>query len=210
MNKDDDLSWIKEQERLEKINQNYYREPMDSIHCFFLFINANLYIEKITSEKIDLDSCLDNSFHQVLKKERMDDFLKPKLETKYELDDILLFNVTIEPNQIQNFANTNVDLFTPHIDLKRVDKSPFLQSVLSNDILIPPSIFIFHNVNALFFFIQEKNVEIFIPKSIIKSANKLLATVATKNTKKVKIIDHLEMVKRKKKQRMTRKVFPGI
>ena len=186
------MSWIREQERLEKINQNYYREPIESIHCFFLFINSNLYIEKIIDETIILDTSLEKCahHHRILTKDKISELLKPKLESKYVLDDILLYNVTIEPNQIQSFAN--------------IDKTPFLTSgfELLDDIIIPPSIFIFHNVNALFFLCKEKPVELFIPKSIIKSSG-----LKVKNTKKVRIIDHMAILKNKKKNRMTRKMM---
>jgi hypothetical protein len=65
--KDLDTSWIAEQERLNSINENYVREPMDSINAYFVYINRNQYIEKIISDKLELvlssdgkSSCLSN------------------------------------------------------------------------------------------------------------------------------------------------------
>ena len=188
----DDDSWIQEQERLENINQNYYREPMDAIRCVFLYINANLYIEKISHEKIFLEPMLENIVNRVLKKDSILNCLESKVLNKYELDDILLYNVIIEPNQIQMLANSNNDIVTPFLNKCKLD-----------DILIPPSIFIFHNVNTVYFLLKEKKVELSIPKSILKSA-----ISKGKNTKKVRIIDHLEDIKNKKKHRITRKAIP--
>jgi hypothetical protein len=42
-----DISWIKEQEKLQQINENYFKEPMETIDMFFIYINTNDYIEKI-------------------------------------------------------------------------------------------------------------------------------------------------------------------
>uniref|UniRef100_A0A6C0DSL3 Uncharacterized protein n=1 Tax=viral metagenome TaxID=1070528 RepID=A0A6C0DSL3_9ZZZZ len=194
MKNDLDISWMDEQERLEQINQNYYREPMNSIQCVFLFINNNHYIEKITNEKISLDFCLDNSMNRILKKETIVDLLKLRLENKYEVDDILLYNVIVEPNKIQLFSNSSEN--------SSIKLSPFLKNVdMAYDIIVAPSIFIFHNVNAIYFLLKENPVEVFIPKSIIKSS-----VSKVKNTKKVRIIDHIDIAKQKKKNRNTRKI----
>ena len=48
------MSWIEREEKILQIQQNYLREPMDTIRCYFLYINLNSYIEKITSEQITI------------------------------------------------------------------------------------------------------------------------------------------------------------
>ena len=149
----EDLSWIQEQERLENINQNYYREPMDKIECVFIFIDANNSIEKVLKEKLLLKSLIEepsieepsieepseeskienpvtngvkNVLNRVLTKHAITTFLEPKLESKYALDDILLYNVTIEPNQIQMFSNSSQDSSiktTPYLNKCRIYKN---------------------------------------------------------------------------------------
>ena len=232
----EDLSWIQEQERLENINQNYYREPMDKIECVFIFIDANQCIEKVIKEKLSVEPLskpnqenTTNILNRVLKKDAIAACLEPKLESKYVLDDILLYNVTIEPNQIQMFSNScddsSINLYSginvfmhesdmglpwncihldtiPRIDLK---SSPYLNSCNKGDIIISPSIFIFHNVNAIYFILRERTLELFVPKSIMKSANS-----KGKNTKKVRILEPIELgkdkIKNKKSNRGTRKI----
>ena len=200
----EDLSWIQEQERLENINQNYYREPMDKIECVFIFIDANQCIEKVIKEKLSVEPLskpnqenTTNILNRVLKKDAIAACLEPKLESKYVLDDILLYNVTIEPNQIQMFSNSSDD--------SSIKSSPYLNSCNKGDIIITPSIFIFHNVNAVYFILKvkeiERTLELFVPKSIMKSS-----VSKGKNTKKVRILEPIELVKTKKKNRVTRKI----
>jgi len=221
----DDLSWIQEQERLENINQNHFREPMDKIECVSIFIDANNSIEKVLKEKLLLKSLIEepsieepseeskienpvtngvkNVLNRVLTKHAITTFLEPKLESKYALDDILLYNVTVEPNQIQMFSNSSDD--------SSIKSSPYFNSCNKGDIIIPPSIFIFHNVNAIYFILRERTLELFVPKSIIKSAT---ATAKGKNTKKVRILEPIDLgkdkIKTKKKNRVTRKITSEI
>jgi hypothetical protein len=133
--------------------------------------------------------------NRVLKKETILALLKPKLENKFLLDDVLLFNVILEPNKIQMFSNSSEN--------SSIKLSPFLKIVdTTDDIIIVPSIFIFHNINSIYFLLKENLAEVFVPKSIIKSA-----TSRVKNTKKVRIIDHIDIAKQKKKNRVTRKTY---
>ena len=36
-----DISWINEQSRIQNIHQNYFKEPMENINAYYLFINKN-------------------------------------------------------------------------------------------------------------------------------------------------------------------------
>ena len=72
-----------------------------------------------------------------------------------------------------------------------------------NDIHIHKSIFIFHNINSLFFFFKESenNINRFTLKSILKK-NKC----ENNSTKKVRIIENIkEQIKEIKKNNKTRK-----
>ena len=48
------MSWIEEEENLLRAQDKFQRESMESIKCFFLFMNQNNYIEQITDEMVDL------------------------------------------------------------------------------------------------------------------------------------------------------------
>ena len=94
-------------------------------------------------------------------------------ENKYKLLDLLVFNIDLDPENIQDFS---------HSDLIADFSSRFLKSVsVLNDIKIPASIFIFHNLNAIYLIFQEiGNTNI---KSILKNPNNKL-----RKTKKVTLI----------------------
>ena len=196
-----DISWIKEQEKLQQINENYFKEPMENIELFFIYINSNDYIEKINcqsyvfNEKNNHDKKNENNvisndeiIHWIEKNKYM-------CNHKYKIQEILLFNVSLNPENIQSYSK-NENLLE--------SSSKFLQRIsIVNDIIIPPSIFIFHKVNALFFIFKNLN-EVTVPKSILKSSVDVSCVeVVHKNTKKVRIVDKVNKIK--SSQRHTRK-----
>ena len=52
-----DTSWLQKEERLQTVQNNLYRESMDSINGIFMYINQNNYIDKIVREKLPLVDC---------------------------------------------------------------------------------------------------------------------------------------------------------
>lgn len=169
-----DISWIIEQEKIDKINQNYFREPIDNINATFIYINNNSYIEKVTSEKLPLLFNPDKNT-SVLKKEIILKIIQDKkFITKYKLMDVLTYNIDVEPEHIQNIANSE--------NLLELSSKFFKSIALVDDICINPSIFIFHNINSIFFLFKETIDTNFSPKSILKTG-----CSPHKITKKVKI-----------------------
>jgi hypothetical protein len=181
MNSEDsdlDVSWIEENEKIENIDKNFLKEPMDHIDIFFIFTNTNSYIEKIVCENHPL-SKVDNK--NVLKKEYILQLIQSKkMKTstmKYKFMDLLLFNVDLEPEHIQNFAKSEMN--------SENSKTFFKVFPIVDDVVIPPSIFIFHNTNSIYFLFQQHEI---VDKSIPKSILKLDKGSQPKTTKKVKIV----------------------
>jgi hypothetical protein len=174
-----DISWIEEQEKIQNIDKNYFREPMDTIDIHIIYINANLYIESIIKERHILTK---KERTTVLEKERILQIIQSKKKTtpfsKYKFMDALLYNVDLEPEQIQNYAFSQEN-----------DKTPFLQPVkIMEDITIPHSIFVFHGINSLYFFFKEEprtDLSNIKSKSILKIDGQ---QAPHKITKKVKIV----------------------
>ena len=182
------LSWLKEEQKMSQIHQNYLRENMQNIQIHTIYINANNHIDKIVCFNQELtvlgssspSTLVGLSSEMVLQIVQSNRSLSTG--TKYKLIDILVYNVDIEPENIQNFSNiamnaSNIDAY-----------SPFLKSYpLVCEIKVPPSIFIFHDLNAIYFLFQEIQL-INAPnhKSILKSENNL-STIPRKKTKKVSI-----------------------
>jgi hypothetical protein len=183
MNENDDMdldiSWIEEQEKIQSVDKNYFRESMDSIDDYFFYINANLYIESIRKERHLLTKREKNT---VLEKERVLQIIQMKKKitpySKYKFMDALLYNVDLEPEQIQNYANS-----------KEEETSLFLKPVrIMDDIEISQSIFLFHGINALYFFFKEEartDITNIKNKSILKSDGE---SNPHKTTKKVKLV----------------------
>jgi hypothetical protein len=166
------MSWIEDEEKLLKVQDKFQREPMESIKCFFLFMNQNKYIEKITDEILDLnlnpDPDLGLNSHAKISKERVLKLIEEKKsvkpDVKYAFLDSWLFLVDLEPEHIQAFSQTEVSS-------RFITKLSFV-----DDIVIVPSIFIFHDMNAVYFLFQE------MERTPAKSAlrNKVTGHKATK------------------------------
>ena len=182
-----DTSWTEELERLNKIQEIYYREPMDYIHCHFIYVNSRSEIEKVEYEKEIL------SEDGIIKSERLLKLIQNKKKytntnSKYKIKDVLLYNITLEPENIQDYSQNETYREVPNKFMKPLS--------LINDIIIEPSIFIFHEVNGLYFFLQEvaleMNKKVILPvkqlKSILKTQKNIDPTEKKPSTKKVRIV----------------------
>jgi len=186
------MSWIEREEKILQIQQNYLREPMDTIRCYFLYINLNSYIEKITSEQITIsyhqngepaeNTSSDTSKIGIIPKEQVLHFIQQKRlcnnnNTKYIFKDSWMYLVDLEPENLQNYSKSD--------NFKEISKHFFQVLPPIEDIRIPPSIFIFHDINALYFLFQEvppkENVQ---PKSILKIADSSIHPESVQNKKK--------------------------
>ena len=175
------MSWITREANLLKIDRNYSREPMDTINCFFIFVNKNDYIEKISNEHIDV-------IDGVISKERalkiIQDKRYSKINSKYIFKDARMFLFDLEPEQIQSYSQ-NEPVHDISIKFLR-DLPPF------DDIVVAPSIFIFHDINAIYFTYHEVDNDERVPvKPAIKIHNtpKTEATPITgRTTKRVRLV----------------------
>lgn len=169
-----DISWILEQERLEKIDHNCWREPLIQINVATIYINVNKEIETIEREKVDVSGI------SILTKEKIIQMIQTKKKytptTKYILKETLWFHVDLEPENIQHFSekqNTFLHVY------------PILE-----DIILKPSIFIFHKLNTLYFLFYETSIAKSNTNSIIKQSH-------NKTKKKVEIIEPKKIIQYK-------------
>lgn len=169
MEEDLDISWILEQERLEQINHNCWREDLIEIEISTIYINQNKEIEKIEREKMDVSGI------KIVTKEKLIQITQSKKKytptSKYILKETLWFHIDLEPENIQSFSekqNTFLHIY------------PILE-----DIVLKPSIFIFHKLNTIYFFFYE----IPIIKPMLNSIIKTNTTTHNKTKKKVEIIE---------------------
>jgi len=154
-----DISWIDKHERMNNIHKNYQREPMDSIKMCYIYVNLDSEIEKVICES-EILSKIDSSNNCIIPKERVLQIVQNKkiLNTslKYTIDSILVYNVSIEPENIQKYVNSE-------------NVIPFLQVYpIIDEIRLGSSIFIFHEINCIYFIFKQIDVKP-MPKSILKN-----------------------------------------
>jgi hypothetical protein len=177
---DQDFSWVFEQERLHNPQNNFSREPMEQIQVKYIYVNQNKYIDKVLCETLELSSGNVIPNEQLI---HMTESKKIKTPTsRYKLKEILLFNIDLDPEHIQAYAkNDNFITFS----------KPFMK-VLSilDKIIITDSVFIFHDINTLYFIFEEVELE-FVgggnKPSTIKSILKKDNSGGGSTTKKVRI-----------------------
>jgi hypothetical protein len=180
---DDDLdvSWINEQSRIQNIESNYCREPVSDIQVYSVYISKQSYIEKIARKKYAI---IDN----ILSRDAVLGIIqnnKHSVSKKYKLMDILLYHVDLEPQHIQSYSQSD--------DIPTSSKTFFKVLPIVDEIHIPPSIFIFHGLNSVFFVYKE--VDTGSHNHTIKSILKPTSTISepsNKHTKKVRISMNVE------------------
>lgn len=169
-----DSSWAEAAE----FQDNYEREVMEEIRVFFIYMDTAGALEKITKA---VEKVVDGG----LSKERLLHLIQSKRHlphrggVKYRFIDLLAFHIPLEPGELGEF-------------IKREARADFLKNLaIFDSIVIDPSIFIFHDVNTLFFFFKE--AENVVVKSILKNGEGGKSV-----TKKVRMTPD-EYVQRKKK-----------
>ena len=186
-----DTSWIDNYQKISSIQENYFREPMTSIPLFFIYMNQNDEIIKVMCEEEVLES-------STIFTERLLRIIEDKRHinhSTYKLVDLLQYVVDIEPENLQSF-------------IAEEGGSQWLKSISYSigDIKIPHSIFIFHELNHLYFFfrISEKSEGKEPLRSILKGGIENNGHLRV--TKKVRIVD-IPIEEKKKFKEYLRKSF---
>lgn len=138
-----DISWIIEQERLEKIQKKCIREPFPTIELVSIYVNETMEIETIEKDTMEVENL------QILDKELLKEWSIQKQKhtpnSIFVLKETLWFHIDLEPEQIQTIDE---------------NKSYLSTLAIGQEIKLTPAIFIFHSLTTLFFVFQEdKNKE---------------------------------------------------
>jgi len=183
-----DISWIEETNRMYSLDQNPLREPCTQIKTFFVFMNRKNSVSGVVSVSESGDSGDSGDSSSIRDGDTIVNVITKMIDipssgvlnknhclrecganTKgYSLKDVLLFHVPFEPEQIPLYNCGKL-------------KEPTLLTMNLEDIVIPPSIFVFHNVHSLYFFLSEEQAEPLKPrKSILKTGGRPLLLGKTK------------------------------
>lgn len=171
-----DISWLTEQNKILSIQNKYQREPVENINVYSIFINKNNYIERINHSKMNTRAIKqhnnENNNHisgipqeEVLKIIQDGKHMNFGTLSKYKFNEVLTFFIDLEPNNVHLFSQN-----TPS------EPSSFFNITKQiSDIVIPDSIYIFHEINSIYFIFNE-DVENLgshrtTVKSILKTSN---------------------------------------
>ena len=171
-----DCSWIIDEEN--RYNNMNYRENMNSIQCYFIYIDSNSNILKIIKETENL---VDISNSKGIHTERLLHIIQNKriLDSgqRFKISNLVKFVVDIEPQNLAYFSGLRDS------ELKDLG---FLKDVnIFGNVIIEPSIFCFHSLASLYFFLREDENLIKPVRSILKTSDKI------RSTKKVRITDDI-------------------
>jgi len=136
---DEDELWIQEQKKLLNIQTNYKREPLEYINLHFCYVDAENSIVNLKTEKHtfrETQTITETELFNIIEEKKHD------ANINYIFSEISLFIVDVEPENIQSIESNKTPFFK---------SLPFIQ-----DIPIPPSIFIFHPLNSLFFLFKRR------------------------------------------------------
>lgn len=136
---DEDEIWLQEQKKLLNIKTNYIREPLESINLHFCYVDADNAIVNLKTEKhmfSETQTISEKEIFNIIEEKKHD------ANIHYVFSELSLFLIDLEPENIQT------------IEPK---KTSFLKTLpFISDIVIPPSIFIFHPLNSLFFLFKRR------------------------------------------------------
>ena len=136
---DEDEMWLQEQKKLLNIKNNYKREPLEYINLHFCFVDAENAIVNLKTEKhtfSETQTISEKELFTIIEEKKND------ANIHYVFSELSLFIVDLEPENIQTIEP---------------NKTPFFKTLpFISDIVIPPSIFIFHPLNSLFFLFKKR------------------------------------------------------
>ena len=123
-----DGSWIDAFEELEKDYQRFYKETVETINLFFVYVNKSNSVENVIQDKLLLDIIRTNNV---------------KNDIKYKLISMLKYNITLSPEEIKSFVFDEFD-------------ETYLESINTiNDLHFDESITILNDLNCLYFIFYE-------------------------------------------------------
>jgi hypothetical protein len=188
-NCDLDISWIEKEEKKYSVESNLYKTHMDSILCYFIYIDSDLSIQKIAKHYEHLVPLNENGefgIHNDRILQIIQSYRILSNGLKYKIMSISKYLVNLDHNLVYDYAhgeNIMVDTF-------------FKELSILEKVFIEPSLPIFHSLNSLYFIFKEDVMVKNSVKSILK-----IESIRSRTTKKVRILDEDdENVKKEKNE----------
>lgn len=131
-------NWIVDTQRLMSINKNCLREELPYITIKVLYISSRDI--RMEHEIVHFNE------KRIITKEKIKQLTQKYDTPDYKLKDLLLFLIPLEPEELPLFSENHYKSFVTNVD-----------PVFQNELLLPPSIFIFHPLNTLYFIYMQNS-----------------------------------------------------
>jgi len=192
-----DTSWIDDEEIEESILE---KEPMNEIQCYYIYIGTDQHISNVTKKIQNLEIYTKTEDYRIIPRDQLLQMIhsnKIYQSKKHRLLEILLYNVD-SPSSESLLAVGDELSFTPLHPEKLEEPSALITVTTMDEILIPPSLCIFHETNCLYFVFQEiyYYTENQPTKPILKIMSDVLPRINSKKTKKVAFKEDIRHTKK--------------
>jgi hypothetical protein len=187
-----DTSWILEEEK--RFSGSNEPENLQKIRCYFIYVASDSTILKVIKEYEEL---VDIQSKTGIYSDRLLHIIQNKrfLEggQRFKMTHLMKYIVDIDSQKIVKYASLHEG------ELREIN---FLKEVnILGNVIIEPSLFIFHSLASLYFFMREDDMLV-KPKSILKHG---ILSKKPHSTKKVRIfednsLDTVDHSKTKKKR----------
>jgi hypothetical protein len=152
----EDITWIKKYKEENNKYKDFYKEKVVSVKLYFVYINSDKYIRKISNSLFYLENT------GIINKDNIISLIKQKQiynNKKYKLHFLYKFNIDIDTEEIEHFvkdSNSPNSPNSPNSTNMYSNKFFKLESYV-NDIEFKDTINIFQDLNAMYFIFHEVN-----------------------------------------------------
>lgn len=195
-----DESWVNEFKEEEKEYNDFYKEKVDNITLFFLYVNKEKELESISKEPYLLEDenglITKDQLVTIIKKRQekhlngtinnnnsnTNNHLKNNIK-KYKLISLYRYNPCLDSEDVNSFIERN--------DYNNLNKNKndnfFFPEKYLNDIVFDDTITIFQDLNSLFFIYYEKEIKPENNNNNNNNTRKIITVNFNKNKKSKKI-----------------------
>ena len=201
-----DTSWIDDEDIEESIME---KEPMNEIQCYYVYVGMDQTIRNVTKKVQNLEIYTKTEDYRVISRDNLLQMIhsnKTYLSKQHRLLEILLYNVDspsseslIAVGEELSFSKIIHPRQTTNSEVDDGEEPSALRTVTTMDeILIPPSLCIFHETNCLYFIFQEvyQDRENHMTKPILKIMSDILPRNNSKKTKRVAFKEDIRHTKK--------------
>ena len=197
-----DTSWIDEEYIEESILE---KEPMNEIQCYYIYVGIDQNICNVTKKVQNLEIYTKIEDYRIISRDNLLQMIhsnKTYLSKKHRLLEILLYNVDSPSSEslLEVGDELSFSKIMNVVSKDKLEEPSALRTVTTMDeILIPPSLCIFHETNCLYFIFQEvyQDRENQMTKPILKIMSDILPRINSKKTKRVAFKEDIRHTKKR-------------